>query len=140
MLYIKAAVEKAMKRPEWVKAGFRFLKAWWSFDNDKIHCNKERLRFLKINGRNRFPLPPRSHDMHRVVEHCINHLKATFQQWLYAHNAERTMAEYRSALEEIFYTQIKAESIAKDVRGLPALFRNIASKKYNGGWTTKPQL
>jgi hypothetical protein len=75
-----------------------------------------------------------------VVEHCINHLKEAFQQWLYANNAERTMAEYRSALEEIFFTQIKAESIAKDVRGLPALFKAIASKQYSGGWTTKTQL
>ena len=140
MVYIMAEAVKAMKRPEWAKAGFRFLKPWWSFDNDRIHTNKERLRFLRINGRNRVPLPPRSHDMHRVIEHCINALKAAFQQWLYTHPAPRSVAEYRAALEKIFFTQITAESIAKDVRGLPALFRVIASKQFNGGWTTKSQL
>lgn len=115
--------------------------AMYSFDNDRIHMNPETLASLQINYKNRFPLPPNSPDMHRVVEHCIGRLKTAFRKWMYAHPRSRTMREYRAALTHIFFKQASVASanvINKDVKKLPALFKEIRAAK--GNWPSKRSL
>lgn len=113
----------------------------YSFDNDRIHMNPGTLASLKINYKNRFPLPPNSPDMHRVVEHCIGRLKTAFRKWLYAHPRARTIKQYQAALASLFYKRAGvagATAIRKDVNKLPALFKEIRAVK--GGWPSKRSL
>lgn len=137
MQHFKAVVEKARMGNVWQKA-VGSGKPVWSFDNDRIHCNPFILNGLQINSKNRYPLPPNSPDMHRVVERCIGRLKKAFQTWLHDHPAKRTMREYRAALLKIFKEKELAESINKEVKSLVKLFPHISKAK--GGWPPKNQL
>ena len=109
MKTFREQVESAIKSPRWAAAVGRRQRPWWSFDNDKIHQNVEARASLQINSNNRYPLPPNSPDMHRVVERCIGRLKQRFQKWLYEQPAQRSMAEYQRALLNIFF---KAKGVA----------------------------
>lgn len=113
----------------------------WSFDNDKIHQKLETLIALKINHKNRFPLPPNSPDMHRVVERCIGRLKTAFRKWMYAHPTSRTMQQYQQALTTLFFTNKQiagSTALTKDVKKLPGLFKEILAAK--GSWPSKRSL
>ena len=109
----------------------------YSYDNDKIHQNRLTLAYLKINTHNRFPLPPNSPDMHRVVERCVGRLKQAFQTWLYDHPAPRTAAEYQDELMALFSKTQTADVIAGDVAKLPTLWPLILKAK--GGWPPKKE-
>ena len=135
--YFKGVVARAMLGKTWQEAAGRH-RPWWSFDNDKIHQNRMRLAYLKINANNRFPLPPNSPDMHRVVERCIARLKGDFKDWLYAHPAKRDMAEYRKALLKLFKDGQTADVIDRKVKKLPKLWPFIL--RAQGGWPPKKQL
>lgn len=137
MGYFKEKVAAGMQTEAWRQRAGRF-RPIWSFDNDKIHQNRLILTYLKINANNRYPLPPNSPDMHRVVERCIGRLKRAFREWLYEHPAKRSMAEYRRALETIFKTTQTAAMIEKEVKKLNTLYKCIIKAK--GGWPPKNQL
>ena len=107
----------------------------WSYDNDKIHQEKMLQHALHMWGRSRFPLPAHSHDMHRVVEHCLGRLKRDFKAWYYNHPQQRSMAEYRQALKHLFYTNQTAAVISADVADLPSVFNAI--KENGGDWPAR---
>lgn len=113
----------------------------YSFDNDKIHQKPETLASLKINYKNRFPLPPNSPDMHRVVERCIGRLKSAFRRWMYSHPAPRDIEGYEDALTQLFFDDTKVAGckvLKKEINKLPALFKEILSVK--GDWPSKRSL
>lgn len=136
MAYFKGVVQRATQGPVWREDAGRHMP-WWSFDNDKIHQNKLRLAYLKINANNRFPLPPNSPDMHRVVERTIGRLKDKFRSWLYDNPGKRTMAEYRAELQRLFKQTVTVEGMESEVRKLPKLWRAILTAK--GGWPPKSE-
>lgn len=130
---IMAAAARLRLSGEW-PAGAPII---YSFDNDKIHQKPETLAALKINYKNRLPLPPYSPDMHRVIEYTVGRLKTAFRKWLYAHPGANTMEKYQDALTTIFFNKKKksvadAETINKSVKRLPSLFKEILAAK--GGW------
>lgn len=136
MVEFKAAIAAVLASDKWREAVGRG-GAILSFDNDKIHQNRLTLAFLKINAHNRFPLPPNSPDMHRVVERCVGRLKEAFQDWLYDHPAPRTAAEYQDELVKLFSKTQTASVIAGDVDNLPSLWPFILKAK--GGWPPKKE-
>lgn len=107
----------------------------WSFDNDKIHQDRAMQSALHMYGRTRFPLPPHSHDIHHVVEHCLGRLKRDFKAWYYNHPRSRSMAEYRQALTSLFFTNQTPAVIAADVDNLPSVFNAIKEK--GGDWPAR---
>lgn len=137
MAFFKGKLAEVTSSRVWMEQAGRH-RPIWSFDNDKIHQNRLALAFLKINRNNRYPLPPNSPDMHRVVERCIGRLKAAFSTWLYDHPGKRTMRDYQNAFKELFFSTQTADVIDKDVRKLPTLYPYII--KANGGWPPKRQL
>ena len=137
MGYFKERMAAAIDSSVWRTAVGR-QRPIWSFDNDKIHQNRLILAQLKINHNNRYPLPPNSPDMHRVVERCIGRLKTKFADWLYDHPGKCTMAEYKRALLDIFMSTQTSDVINRDVKKLPQLFPLIVKAK--GGWPPKGQL
>jgi hypothetical protein len=140
MASIKEAVQAAMASSAWQKGGGGNTKVW-SFDNDRIHQRPETLAALKINSRNRFPLPPNSPDMHRVVERCIARLKQKWAAWFYANPAARDMKQHRAALLDIFATDKGVASpavISAEVAKLPRLFPKILARE--GDWAPRGEL
>jgi hypothetical protein len=75
MQRIKAEAEVKLRALTGGKPQWRVL---WSYDNDKIHQDTTLQAALKVGGRARAPLPPYSHDIHKVVEHAIGRLKRAY--------------------------------------------------------------
>jgi hypothetical protein len=104
----------------------------YSFDNDRAFTKAVPL--LKERGiitdTNRAPLPPKSPDMHKVVEHCHAIIVAHFQKFLLRQkDLNKPMAFYIKALEDIFFTHITAKSVMADVKSLKATYRAIIAAK-----------
>ena len=134
MAKFQAAAEKVVRSAEW-RGKLGRVRPLWSFDNDRIHTNVFVLATLKINKRNRPPLPANSPDMHGVVERCIQRLKRAFHKWLYRHPADRTMEQYQQALRELFFTNKKVASrkvIDSQVLFMPEVYAAIASPSVKG--------
>lgn len=110
----------------------------WSFDNDRIHegaLAELRLRGL-ISSSNKAPLPPHSPDMHKVVEHCIGRLTTKVNAELAdTEDVQQSVAYWKGRMEEFFFQQISAESIAKDVASLRATYQAIV--QVQGAWPAK---
>lgn len=121
----KEAAKRAVRLGGWHAYHKYPATKFWSFDNDKIHQNKNLWRALSIQKKNRYPLPPNSPDMHKVVEHCIHNLKTKFKDFLYKNPKQLTMAEYQKVLKNIFHKEVKAESIKEDVDTLYDTYRGI---------------
>lgn len=126
---IKAAVAEKLRKLPANSFGGRHS---WSYDNDKIHQDIVLQAQLKVGGRSRVPLPPYSHDIHRVVEHTLGRIKRAFNLWLYSHPAERKMTDYMDALKDIFFRTQTADMIDADVATLPSVYRAI--RKAKGDW------
>lgn len=129
MARLRSAVEERLAASPHPELAGRLL---WSYDNDKIHQDIILQSQLRIGGRNRAPLPPYSHDIHRVVEHTLGRLKRRFNLWLYTHPQQRSMQDYMRALQHIFYSIGETKAIADDVASLPSVYRAI--KKAKGDW------
>lgn len=137
MLDIMAAAARLRLSGDWPTGA----PIMYSFDNDKIHQKPETLAALKINYKNRLPLPPYSPDMHRVIERTVGRLKTAFRKWMYAHPGANTMEQYQAALTHIFFNHKKvagADTINRSVKRLPSLFKEILAAK--GGWPSKSSL
>jgi hypothetical protein len=132
MTRIKAAIAEKLRALPAAGDGSFGGVARYSFDNDKIHQDIAAQAQLKVGGSKRVPLPPYSHDIHRVVEHTLGRLKTAFNKWLYSHPAALSMAQYMAALEHIFFTTQTPAIIAADVATLPSVYRAIQEAK--GNW------
>ena len=134
---IKEAAAAVVASPAW-RAALGTAAPIWSFDNDAIHQNPTTLASLQINTRNRFPLPPNSPDMHRVIERVVGRVKAAYAAWLHDHPTPRSPAGYQAALLALFRQTQTAAVISKDVANLPALWPSIIKNK--GDWASTDQL
>jgi hypothetical protein len=110
----------------------------WSFDNDRVH--EAALAELRVRGlltaTNRAPLPPHSPDMHKVIEHCIGRLTSMVLAELADTEAvQLSVAHWQARLEDMFFNNITAESIAKDVVSLADTYRAIIDVE--GAWPAK---
>lgn len=141
MQQFQQAAAAATSSAAW-RAAFGHASPIWSFDNDRIHQNTLTLASLKINTKNRFPLPPNSPDMHRVIERCVGRLKDKFQAWLYDHPAPRDATDYQDALREVFtssQTKVATPNVIRgEVEKLPTLWPMILER--GGDWPPKDQL
>ena len=141
MATFKEVIAAARTSTTWLAGGGGACREIYSFDNDRIHQNVETLSSLQINDRNRYPLPPNSPDMHRVVERCIARLKGAFSTWFYQHPGQRSMAQYRAELERLFFHDTSVATpkiISAEVDELPTLFPLIITAQ--GGWPPKHAL
>ena len=96
-----------------------------SFDNPSIHDK------LGLPAHQRFPLPVRSSDIHKTVEHTHARLGAAFERWYYADPQVYPVAAYKGVLEQIFKTDpgvASAATIMKDVCTIPGLAAMIIAR------------
>lgn len=104
----------------------------FSFDNATIH-DMEVLEEVGITWENRVPLPPRSPDMHKVIEHVFGTLEGAMQEALHEDHSLTRGREYAALLRTLFKQRITALSIQKDIRSLYPLYDMLHKSKAEGG-------
>lgn len=124
----KAAVEQAKQHPQLRRYA---NDLFWSFDHATIHAVD--LSKVGIPADMRMPLPKKSPDFHRVVERCLAQLSRCFKSRLVRTVVNKSIQYYRDLLRDTFVSCIKPAAVKKDVLGLPALYRFVATKAA-GGW------
>ena len=100
----------------------------WSYDNPRIHDAD--LSELGITEDNRAPLPPRSGDMHKVIEHVHARLCRAMGEWVARNPNVTSRPAMMRKFQDMFFDVITPASVSADVASLPELWRWI---KDNGG-------
>ena len=104
----------------------------YSFDNAPIH-DMALLEVIGITGNDRAPLPARSPDMHKVIEHVFGTLEGAMQNLLHEDPSLSTAPQYKAALVKLFRSVITAESVQKDIRSLRSTYDIIHKSRDAGG-------
>lgn len=128
-------LKATMDTPQMEQLLPRGEKWLYSWDNDKIHKGAD-LTEVGIEEQDRFPLPELSSDMHKVVEHCHAWLDARMQVWLEAHeHTPLTPQQCQDELKRLFYAELPAEALKKDVASLKATYQAVIDAE--GGYVPK---
>lgn len=139
MVEFMAAANKVAATPEWKELTGGRGGPRYSFDGASAHWSVEILERLGIVGDVRFPLPAKSPDMHKVIEHVFGRLKPQFRDWLYHHPAKREVAAYMAEVERLFW-KVPAvagkDVIDGDVQSLHGTYEKVIAAK--GGEIPKP--
>ena len=111
---------------EWLQAN----QPLFSFDNDPVHNAADAI----IPPTYRVPLPPRSPDMHKVIEHSYNWLTHTLKKGLLPCcsiiNRQRPFSlAFWPKLVEGVYLSLPVEGVRKDVMSLPDTYLWIANNE-----------
>lgn len=128
-----------------------------SYDNDAIHRICPSKAGFKADSR--IPLPANSPDMHKVIEHVVANMKRwADSQWakqvgvaygaaengMHYHKApvkkkgrsaapkRREPLAYQQVVRDIFFQNVVADSVRRDVSSLHATYNEIV--RLNGGW------
>lgn len=104
----------------------------YSFDNAPIH-DMTLLESIGIDGSDRAPLPARSPDMHKVIEHVFGTLEGAMQQELHDDPGLCTAKQYKAVLQRLFKSKITAESVRKDIKSLAGTYNVIRKSRDEGG-------
>lgn len=128
----KRALEVAVKHPAIFGTESNPRAPLFSFDNPPIH-QKAVLARAGIKPEQRVPLPPRSPDMHKVIEHCFGILSRAMNTSLLCNSHIKSIGQYRAEIERLFYSCITPESVQADVKSLSATYDCIAGSA-QGGW------
>lgn len=131
MSELQQEVDKLVKSRQW-KAEFQgTAQPIYSYDNDPIHLTDLVKTKLRIRADCKYPLPPNSPDLHRVIEHVMATLKGGMRGYVHSVRGRRPIDEAMGQLRSLF-NGLKAKSIADDVAGLHELYKEIIAAK--GGW------
>ena len=103
----------------------------FSFDNPPIH-NTCPLSTIGIEPEHRAPLPPRSPDMHKVIEHIFGTLTNAMNESLASDPELKGVTKYKEKLEELFMHRITPNSVSKDVKSLKSTYDEII--RLGGDW------
>lgn len=96
----------------------------WSMDNATSHKHP----LPQVHGR-QIPLPPRSPDLHKVVEHAIGRIKRKFKIWMRTHPGSPTVGTAWKELKEIARAQCTPDIITRDVDSLRGTYISVLSAK-----------
>lgn len=92
-----------------------------SYDNAGAHTEAEH----KVPGLNRQTLPPKSPDMHKVVEHVHAWLTEKMQQWLRAQQTNKVTSEDAQAELKRLFKSYPTDSLRRNVASLPETYKAI---------------
>ena len=104
----------------------------YSFDNPPIHQAADLAR-AGILPQQRVPLPPRSPDMHKCIEHIFGILTRNLNTSLLRNPLINNLQMYKEEIERLFYSSITKQGVQADVQSLLETYRSIAGPS-NGGW------
>ena len=123
--------------PKW-KA---LVKEYPSIYRDGVYLSWDRATYhqegtvLKNTGLKfkRLPVPAQSHDIHKVIEHAINTVKAAARKWFVDHPEVQTMEGIKREFKRLFFEVLTREGIRKDIRSLRYTYRAINYGPKAGG-------
>ncbi len=113
----------------------------YSYDNPRIHTNPQMLERLGIIPNsfplpsgpcNTFPLPPKSPDMHRIIERVHGRICTKFRKWLLDQSPKQSIQACVVALQRIFSETETASMYRKDIASYPEMLQQIVAKE--GSW------
>lgn len=128
-------MRKIQKKAETTNAAYGLGDPLYSFDNASIH-NMELLEELGITAGddgNRVPLPAKSPDMHKVIEHVFAILEGAMQKLLHEDPSLTKGRQYAAALRQLFRSVITQQSVEKDIRSLMPLYKMLLRSRGRGG-------
>jgi hypothetical protein len=111
----------------------------YAFDHAPWHMSavkNNKLSAIGITAAQLLPVPPRSPDFQKVIEHVFGFMTQQFQQKLYstAYDDLHTAAQYRNYVkDELFMQKVTKDQINKDVRSLKQLYKVVKSSIEEGG-------
>jgi hypothetical protein len=105
----------------------------YSFDNWSGHEQAVQALHLDLKEGTRAPLPAKSPDMHKVIEHVFNTVQNEFGKRLWLHPGKHEMSTYLAVLEDILFNFITVESVRRDVESLPRTYDHIMTPVADGG-------
>lgn len=104
----------------------------YSLDGPSIHVRAlDNLDFV-FEGQNKFPLPPHSADIHKVIEHVHANLSTAMDKWAVREGRGKSAEEFREHYKSLFY-KLSASAIQKDILSLPDTLRIIKTPVNRGG-------
>jgi hypothetical protein len=121
------------------EAGLRRGEKWiLCFDNARVHSHAAE---VMGNRAERWPQPPHSPDMQKVIEHVHGQLDKSMHTWLRKQRktdprAHITPAACQQEVQAAF-NRLKADSILRDVNTLPDTWQAIVAA---GGSYVSPEL
>lgn len=107
--------------PQWAEQG-----AIYSWDNAAFHT---RAHLPAFEGR-RLVIPPKSPDIHKVIEHCFQPVKAAFRQAFGHRRRVKSVRQAMRLLEQVVAEVVDAQSVRDDCETIKATLLSI---KNNGG-------
>jgi hypothetical protein len=105
----------------------------WACDHAPWHSKSAHAQIGLTVGQ-RLPVPPRSPDFQKPIEHCFGVMSKKFQNVLYStdYNDLHTVGQYKACLKGIFQSLTK-EHIRKDVASLKQLYKVVMKSRATGG-------
>jgi hypothetical protein len=101
---------------------------YYSWDNAPANWRNEDMPSGGFDTACRLPLPPNSPDLHKVIEHCMAHIKGWLQRCVDEDPFKCTPA-YLQEQAELAFKSITAESIRRDVASLPTTYAVVAGEE-----------
>ena len=125
MEYFQEKAKAVTSDPEFKQSFNQRANLKFSYDNPPIHRN------LPLPCIDRVPLPPRSPDMHKVIEHIFGILTGKMNESLARDAQLKGVVKYKAELERLFFS-ISPKSVNKDVLSLPSTYKEIVAAQ--GDW------
>lgn len=104
----------------------------FSYDNPRIPANPVMLQRLVISACNSFPLPPKSPDMHWIIERVHGRFCTRLRQWLAEQPQKQTMQVCTPELWWIFLKTKLPSMYQKDIASYHEMLQQIVAKQ--GSW------
>jgi hypothetical protein len=119
----------------WIREATRQAQKGWrgmlvSWDNASIHGfkgYKGGYAELGIHDTQHIVLPPKSPDLHQVVEHCFGRLKAELVAAMYKVGWSHITKEWVLQWVIDWCRAIQPETLQKDLQHLPKLYRVVST-------------
>lgn len=101
---------------------------------DNANCHKvgdiftgESMKFTVL------PVPPRSPEFNKVVEHAINMLKAEANKYFHDHPEIPHIQYIKEHFRDLFFRVVKKTSVQRDIRSMRATYDIFARSVEHGG-------
>jgi hypothetical protein len=106
----------------------------YSYDHAPWH-DSTKIAEVGILEEQLMPVPPRSPDFQKAIEHIFGTMQEAFYKHLYkcTYQEFHTIDQYKNWLHSWFMNNIKASSVQRDVNSLKALYQIVKRKKNRGG-------
>lgn len=125
LLVAENAQRLQQQHPGWLASGITY-----SWDNAAFHTRAHLLSAVA----QRLRIPPRSPDIHKVIEHAFHPVKAGFSSAFSHGRGVKSVKQAMKLLQRVVGDAVSAEAVERDVASIRATLQSIITN--NGGWAS----